>query len=504
MADNLKCDSKDPRDKNYSVVLFPFLKTSLPVQIGSLMFRSTDDLDGLPSEQAKSVVEISEMLFVWDNQRIEKATYSITDRIDLEYLSNTTVLDEIGEIETLIAYLYASPRYEFNDLFLTPEHANTLILTPNRVSTALLRDSFNVVSLDETENPVTESFEDVDGYDGILGLQHYLWVAPGSRVYGTIPRPVLNISQDLYFDIQRSLERADYSFLFQILQDSRIENDQRDRALTAVRWFNKANTRHREEVESFICLSVAFETLFQLPREGKTDRLVDVISLLLGRVPRLNEWADQFYNARSSVVHEGSVNQTSFIPNSKSGKDTSKTEYQSLLAYGREIFQLCLGTILTGTSLSSHADLESKLITNSERFEKVCKVMSDNSLPYSLRLEQLETLALKIHRYRYVRDTGLNRTEMLGAFCASASVVIDSGISISDEQRKALGVMIEAPRSDNQIEKLEALKTFVEVTKNHEDLNNESSEIHGLITLARTTWDYLFPYYFSIKREANK
>ena len=502
MAINLKCDSKDPRDKNYSVVLFPFLKTSLPIQIGSLEFRSTDDLSGLPGEQAESVAEITEMLFVWDNQRIEKATYSITDRIDLEYLSNISELDTIGEIETLVAYLYASPRYEFNDLFLTPEHANTLVLTPNRVSTALLREHFNVVNLDGTENPNTESFEDVDGYDGILGLRHHFWVASGSRVYGTIPRPVLNISQDLFVDVQRSLNRADYRFLFQIQPESSIDNGQRDRALTSVRWFNKANTRHREEAESFICLSVAFETLFQLPREEKTDRLVDVISLLLGRVPRLNEWADQFYNARSSVVHEGSVNQMSFIPNSNSGKDTSKTEYQSLLAYGREIFQLCLGTILTGASLSSYADLESKLITNSERFEKVCKVLNDCSISNSARLIELETLARAINRYKYVPDSGLNTSAMLGACRVSAKVVMESGIEIAEELRNALSGVIRAPKSENQIERLEALRLIVEVIKNNNNFAG-SAELQGLITLVKTTWHYLFRYYFAIKRESN-
>ena len=502
MADNLYCDFKDPRDKNYSVVLFPFLKTSLPVRIGSFLLRSTDDLNGLPDEQAKSVVEIADMLFVSYNQRIKKTTYSITDRIDLEYLSNTARLDEIGELETLIAYLYANPRHEFNDLFLTPEHAITLVLTPNRVSTALLRDSYNVVEPDETENSVTESLEDVDGYDGLLGLRHHLWVAPGSRIYGTIPRPVLNISQDLSLDVQRSLERADYRFLIDFLSERSTENNQRGRVFTAVRWFNKANSDHRDEAESFICLSVALETLFRLPYDEKKDRLVDAISLLLGRVPRLKDWANQFYRARSNVVHEGNVKQVSYIPNAKIGKKTNKVEYQSLLAYGREVFQLCLGTILSGAKLSSDADLESKFITNSERFETVCRKMSDNSIPPTKRLKQLDSLARKIRRYQWVPDTGLNRAAMLGACRASARVVIDSGTEIAEELRIALSEMISAPNSENQIERLEALKLIVEAIKNNHDLT-ESPEFQGLITLVKATWHHLFRYYFTITRESD-
>lgn len=503
MADNLKCESKDPRDKNYSVVLLPFLKTSLPVQIGSLLFRSTDDLNGLPDEQANSVVEIADMLFVSDNQRIKKATYSISDRIELEYLSNTKNLDEIGNIETLIAYLYANPRHEFNDLFLTPEHANILILTPNRVRTHLLRNSFNVVDLTEAENDQLESTDYVDGYNGLLGLRHHLWVATGSRIYGTIPRPILNISQDLSLDVHRSWKRADYRFLSELLLDSGTESDQRDRVFTAVHWFNKANSRHRDEAESFICLSVGLETLFQLPRDEKKDRLVDAISLLLGRVPRLNDWADQFYEARSIVVHEGNVKQISFIPHHKVRRKANKVEYQSLLAYGREVFQLCLGTILTGASLSSDADLKSKLITNSERFKTVCQKMSDDTTPTTERLQQLDSLAGKIDRYRYVSDTGLNLAEMLGACRASARVVIDSGIEISDELRNALSEMINAPRSENHLERLEALMAFVDIIENQQDLNNKPTEIQGMFTLASTTWHYLFPYYYSIKRETS-
>ncbi len=51
----------------------------------------------------------------------------------------------------------------------------------------------------------------------------------------------------------------------------------------------------------------AFETLLRLPEAAKTDRLVDAISLLLGRTDRLSDWAEQFYAARSQVAHEGTV-----------------------------------------------------------------------------------------------------------------------------------------------------------------------------------------------------
>ena len=489
----------DPRDKTYSVVVFPFLKTSSPVRLGFLEFRSTDDLDGLPDDQAESVAEIADMLFALGNQRIESASYAISDRIDLENWNTPASLKACGDIEAVVAYLYASPRHEFNDLFLTPEHTSMVVLTPNRVAGSLVRLQFNVVNVVEPADLEASSAGFVDGYDGVLGLRHHFWVAPGSRIYGTTPHPVLNIYQDLAHDVEHSRARADYRLLFELLVDRDRETDLRDRVFTAIRWFNRANSEHREEAESFICLAVALETLLRLPQDAKKSRFVDAITLLLGRVPRLEDWATQFYEARSRAVHEGNVGQVAFIPRSTSSKQAKETTYQSLLAYGREVFQLCLGTILTGASLSSHADLESKLITNSERFTTVCRTLNDDSLPLAARLERLDSLACEIARYRYVPDTGLDKAAMLGACRTAAKVVIDSGAEIAEGLRDAIGVMANAHSTDNHLERLEALHTLVSEIEKQKNLT-KLGEICGMITLVKTTWSYLYMDYFSINR----
>ena len=491
----------DSRDKTYSVVVFPFLKTSRPVHLGSLVFRSTDDLDGLPDDQAASVAEIADMLFALSNQRIEVASYAISDRIDLDSRSTPARLEEFGDIEAVVAYLYASPRHEFNDLFLTPENASIVVLTPNRVAEGLLRLRFNVVNVDEPVDLEADSAGFVDGYDGVIGLRHHFWVAPGSRVYGTTPHPVLNISQDLALDVERSWARADYRLLFELLMDRYRETDLRNRVFTAVRWFNRANSEHREKAESFICLAVALETLLRLPHDAKKTRFVDAIALLLGRVPRLEDWATQFYEARSRAVHEGNVGEVAFVTQSTLSKQTEAITYQSLLAYGREVFQLCLGTVLTGASLSSRADLEAKLIANSERFATVCRTLNDASLPLVARLKRLESLACEIDRYRYVPDTGLDKAAMLGACRAAAKVVIDSGAEIAEGLRDAIGAMANAPRTDNHLERLEALRTLVDEIEKQKDLTK--LEIYGMITLVKTTWSYLYLDYFSIKRGAD-
>ena len=58
----------------------------------------------------------------------------------------------LGDIEAVVAYLYASPRHEFNALFLTPEHASIAVLTPNRVATALVRLLHDVIDVHEHQS----------------------------------------------------------------------------------------------------------------------------------------------------------------------------------------------------------------------------------------------------------------------------------------------------------------------------------------------------------------
>ena len=487
----------DPRDKTYSVVVFPLLKTGRPVRLGSLEFRSTDDLDGLPEDQAGSVTEITRMLFALGDQRIKRASYAIVNRVDR--VNASAGLVALGDVEAVVAYFYASPRHEFNDLFLTPEHASIAVLTPNRVASELVRLSFNVIDAAKDVDMKVDETGFVDGYDGVIGLRHHFWVAPGSRVYGTTPHPILNHSQDLASDVERAAcARADYRLLLQLLEECDRGGDIGSRVFTAVRWFNRANSEHRDEAESFICLSVALETLLCVPHDAKKDRFVDAIALLLGRVPRLEDWATQFYEARSRAVHEGNVGQVAFVPKLTSSKRKGAPTYQSLLAYGREVFQLCLGTVLTGASLSSHADLATKLTSNSERFEAVSRTLADDSLPLAVRLERLDPLAHAINRYRYVPDTGLTTPMMLGACRAAASVTLKSAKDIGEGLKNALTALADAPRTESHLEQLDALRALVDAFKGLPDRTTVGVS-PAVITLVEDTWHYVYRDYFSIK-----
>ena len=67
-------------------------------------------------------------------------------------------------------------------------------------------------------------------------------------------------------------------------------------------------------------------------------------------------------------------------------------EYQSLISYGRQIFQICVGSVLFGTHLAQRSELHDKLTTNQERLERICKTLNISHSGPSIDLRQSTTL----------------------------------------------------------------------------------------------------------------
>jgi hypothetical protein len=81
----------------------------------------------------------------------------------------------------------------------------------------------------------------------------------------------------------------------------------------------------------------------------------------------------------------------------------------SLMLYGWQIFQLCVGTVLMGIELADRANLREKFTTNNERYREVCDVLSANVGTASERLLRLEPTVRALERYHLVasgRDCG--------------------------------------------------------------------------------------------------
>lgn len=483
----------ETKQKNFSFAVFPFLKTSGSVSIGQLTFRPTGDTEGLSADQAASIGEIAGMLFLKDNLHIRSATYAVIPFVDLN--APTVEVDYLKRIQAFVAYLYASPRHEFGDLFLSSEHASIVIFSPGQVSFSLVNPDSNVEVLGTASDLKADERGEVEGYSGLYNFRHHFWLAKGSRLYGPKPHLTLNYSQDLRADVDRvTAARIDYQLLSELLLKPSTERS--SRIFTAVQWFNAANNEGSDEATAIVDLSIAFEALLNLPADEKTDRLMDSIALLLGRTPRLDIWVKQFYNARSQVVHEGLTDQLRFIA-TDSLKVNKGPLYQSLLSYGRQIFQLCLGTLLAGADLAESARLAEKFVTNQERFQNICKILSDETLGIDERLERIAPIVAAIRQYQYVPESHLQIDPLLGATRLAAKTLLERDKAISKELKEHLEQIISAKQTDDHLIEIDAVQTLNNFFKRESAQTINSKVVSDLFDIV---WNYVFMYYYWRKR----
>ena len=489
--------SAPPLNKSdFTVAVFPFLKTRERVNIGRLQFRSTDDTTGLPAEQAQAIEEIRSMLFLQDSLRITSASFAITPRIDLTY--QTFDAGDLIDIQAVVAYFYASPRHSFGDLFLAPEHASLAVFTPEHLFTSLIRPDFHVEEEAPTVPLKGDNLDKVRGYAGVYNFRHPFWVAKGSRLYGPMPHMTLNQSQDLSHQIGNLPSRLDYALLFDLLRKE--ATGAKKRALNAVRWFNAANSAANDDATAIMKLAVAFESLLNLPADEKTARLIDSISLLLGRPPRLDVWARQFYHARSRVVHEGSTQQVRFVA-TDSPRVTDGPLYQSLLSYGRRIFQLCVGALLAGAELAEQAHLADTLVTNEERFQAICKKLVDEKITASERLASVLPQVVALEDYRYVPETDLKIATMVGATRLIAKAGLASAASMPQEFRGALEGLVNARRSDTHLDELDAINRLYELLRGPQR-TSLISDLESVVRLVDVVHSYTAMHHHWMKEKA--
>lgn len=480
----------------YSLAMFPFLKTSAPVSIGNITFRSTDDTSQLSAEQAERVREIAEMLFLKNDLRIKTATYAVVPFIDVDHPGPD--LEYLSRVQAVVAYEYASPHEIFGDPFLSTEHASLAIFSPGRVSLSLVRPEHHVQAIG-SGSFVPDGRHWVEGYTGLYNFRHHFWVAKGSRLYGPMPHLTLNISQDLSELEHLADYHPDLKLLFAAL--SGPETATTKRILTAIRWYNAANAEANDETKAMVDLAIAFETMFGFPdNEKRTERLTDAISLLLGRIPRLEEWALQFYQTRSKIVHEGHAQQLNFVVRD-TGKAKDGTVHQSLLAYGRQVFRLCVETLLTGAHIAERAGLHDKLVTNQERFQAMCKILAEESVEPIEKLTRVAALVRAVDRYMFVSGANLKMETLLGAVRLAATALMDCEHLMDPQLQPHLQRLSRARRTSDHYEELEALQAVhVEISS----ANNvaHSDEIRETVfRLIDTVWAYVSLHFYWLKQQ---
>lgn len=171
-----------------------------------------------------------------------------------------------------------------------------------------------------------------------------------------------------------------------------------------------------DESEALINLAIAFESLLDLDRSDKlTARFKEAVGLLAGDIDRLDSWLTQFYDARSEIVHKGRSSRLMFIPTNDPKNDKkSELEYRSLVSYGRQIFRICITTIITGAHLAQNLNLPSMLVTNRERFERICQTLEEKDKTPIERLLATSQDVADIDKYRFVSEKNLKIDQLIG------------------------------------------------------------------------------------------
>ncbi len=480
------------------IAVFPFLKTAQTIRFGNFLFRSTDDIEGLEDRDAQHVRELSQMLFLKDDLRIRSAVYAMLPSLDLDRVEPT--LTELEHVQAVVAYCYSSPHPTFGDPFLPFENASLAVFSPQSVSEFLVRPEHHVEATDPSVSLGADRWHNLPGYRGLYNFRQHFWVAKTSRIYPPVPHITLNIAQDLANDLSSAFTQAPQHHLLPgLLRDPATPVAQR--VLTALKWHNRANAAGNTDNYALLDLAVAFEALLALPKDAKTDRFVDAIALLLGRVPRLNLWAEQFYAARSDVAHEGRADRLRFIPYKTKGPSEGSL-YQPLMTYGRQVFRLCVGAVLFGAHLAEQAGLQDKLVTNQERFEFICKTLSDPRLAVESRFEAIEDTVDSINEYRFVAEQGLLIETMIGALKLTAANLLDCDGSLDSIIKPRVEGLATASKSIDCYEALDALRAYKELKWS--ELPAPRTPHRALYSLADSVWHFTFMHYFWIKREREK
>jgi hypothetical protein len=251
---------------DYSIAVFPFLKTSLPVSLGGVNFYPTGDFDGMTPEQLDSITEITKILFLKDDQQIRSPTFAVIENVDIHAPQSEKML-LLRRIQDTVSYLYTVPHPILGRVFLSPEHASLAILIPeNRVPVFALHAPHGV--LPELVPPADFGDMFVKGYRGLYNFRNYFWVTKDSRLYGPMPQLTLNISQDLHHELERIDQEVPHlGVLLQLLNKPIGEFGLR--IFSAIRWFNGSSRETIDHHEAILNLSTAFEALLALPQSEK-------------------------------------------------------------------------------------------------------------------------------------------------------------------------------------------------------------------------------------------
>jgi hypothetical protein len=487
-------------EPRYLFAFFPYLKTSNPVHYRNLIIRSSDDNTGLPSESIQHLETIRLMFFLRDHVRIKRMLYAFHTSTDKLTASQFT--QQLLEFQTLISFVYSSPHPSEGDPFLHSEHSSLYVFNPTQIFTELLTGEDNTELLSDSQVIKSDSQPLTDGWEVRLNDKSYLWVSRGSRIYPPSPSLRLNNSQNLSQDFNYIFAQSQlYQSLLNYLSSREETDNISQRILTALTWYNRSIAIDIDESVALVNLAIAFESLLDLEQgEQLTTRFKDAVSLLAGDVSRLDSWIFQFYKARSDIVHKGKTTRLMFVATDNPRKTSEKldSEYRSLASDGRHIFQICVATIVTGSQIAKRLNLASLLVTNQQRLERICQILSNpNGTPLDRILASSRDVQ-DIDTYRWVPEHGLKYDQLIGTAKLMIQQYLNSAPEESSELIEQMNKFLAVDSTNHYaaLSLLEGIQQGLEHVLLSPILNNPRITVAALID---TVWHYTSLYYFQLQ-----
>jgi len=385
--------------------VLPYLRTESRVRIRGIEFRSNRDLADVPTDVQGHLSTLCDMFFLGSDARIRDMTCAYIRAHDRSGKGDKQVRS-LYEAQLLIAYLYTSPQ-PTGGVFLGFEHASMFVFRQRDVSPFLVwpgRSDERVEYLAPVEPELPDL---IPGYEGIRNRSSWLWTAPGSRIYPELPHVTLNLSQYLKANL-RQLLTWEYNWSLRRLYLSDEDFDHvpgaRERIFTSLDWYVRSCRDSISPAEAIVNLCTAMEALLKLSDDDRSsDGFKAAVLTILGPVPRLDWWLDQFYAARCKAVHEGVITELAFYPadrrtlkkrKKESWEKTQEGEddlppLQPLIDYGRRVFRICLSSIVSSAYHVREVGLPKQFVHNSERIKDICKKLNAKKAEAIERLESI-------------------------------------------------------------------------------------------------------------------
>ena len=470
----------------------PYLKISDPIKIGKYIFRDCSDSTDLSSEDGNKLSKISKMFYLKDELRIASFAYTIAPITDLR--RRLPDVEYLRKIRNIVGFLYASPVSPFNTPFLSSESASMIVLVPDEVERTIARPDCNVV---DEKKDVYDELDRSAGYMVLTEFDSFSFITEATRLYPASHEIFFNYQQNLSVDLRTVLSdpSSSYSLLLKLLDQSG-DASILDRYFTSLHWYNVATRHSSDDNFSIVCLSIAFESLLGLPSDDKTSRIADSISMLLGRTERLSEWARQFYDIRSAIVHEGKTENLHFqIPGSK--KQDLKY-FGSVFSSGLVIYRLCIRTMLFGLVRSEEVNLGDFFISNRERLERIVRNVENGVDDKQKTINACCTLVEQISEKTYVAENGIPY-KLVFASLESYLSLFDKPESFEPSFWDMCNRFAESQDQDNVLQRLEALKEMNEFLQRIDDKALDRPK-KACKALCHYVWSMAIRMYFYLKR----